>query len=205
MMEVNLRDNHLNTHCSHEMPSGVLGGSWGGGFIELTEDNDITMANLLNWVKNEVKFPHSDTESPFTTTLKLENCWIEISKEAKEFLTKRGFNWVKYKEELGKITQREATQEDLMKAKTFDLMEKQMDKLKDECWAIRGYIENELFKKRNSSSYYSEKMIKFGLDTKDLNKLKELYDLKANQYHIYYCKVYEMRWDKPCDDEYSYP
>jgi hypothetical protein len=47
-------------------------------------------------------------------------------------------------------------------------------------------------------------MEKLGIDYSDLNKLKELYDSKQKIYHIYYCKVNEQRFGKPCDEEYSY-
>jgi hypothetical protein len=188
---------------NHEMPKGKLGSSYGSGG-EVGKTNDEVMKTIMDYWKGWAEKPYYEFESPFTTTLKLENCKIDISKEATTFLTKQGFDFKKLEEEKAKITQRIATTEDIAKGKTFDLMEKSMNKLREECWAIKGYFEHFMGKYRTDSlKHYEEQMKKYGFDTTDLNKLKELYDSKAKIYKIYYQKVYMMRWGKPCEEEYS--
>jgi hypothetical protein len=212
-----LAEPKLSLGSTHEMPKGKLGSSWGGSY-EISNNNDELMAKFLEFFKTNAELPYADIDSPFTTTLKIENCWVEFSKSAKEFMIKNGFDFNKYEEEVKKITQRKATQEDISKGKTFEIMEKSMNKLRDECWAIKGYFESFLNRhldtnivggrynqhKGKGKPYHIERMEKLGIDYSDLNKLKELYDSKQKIYHIYYCKVNEQRFGKPCDEEYSY-
>ncbi|HEY0089694.1 MAG TPA: hypothetical protein VGB37_12680 [Candidatus Lokiarchaeia archaeon] len=141
----------------------------------------------------------------FLTDIKKENTMVSFSIKAKEFCERKGFSIEEFYKEFNNFEQKPATKEDLTKARTFEIMEKQVDKLKDECYAIRNYFENFLNKRKEKNPYYLEQMKKYNIDYSDLNKLKELYDNKVKIYHIYYCKVYEMRWNTPCDEDYSYP
>lgn len=201
-----LEEPKLSLGSTHQKPKGQSGSSWGGSY-DISNNNEELMAKFLEFFKANAEKPwHSEIDGLFTTTLKIENCWVEFSKEAKEFMIKNGFDFVKYEEEVKKITQKIATQEDISKGKTFELMEKTMSKLRDECYAIRSYFENFLNKRkqREKNPYHFEQMKKYNIDFSDLNKLKELYESKEKTYHIYYCKTYEQRWGKPCDEEYSY-
>jgi hypothetical protein len=196
----------LQENYAHEMPKGVLGSSWGSG-NELKGTNEELLKHFLDFFEENAKKPYADIkDNPFTQTLRVTNCAINFSVEAKNLLTKREFNFKKLEEETNKIkaTQLEASPEILMKAKTFDLMEIAMSKLSNECSAIKGYFEFFLNRRNTSKDYHLSKIKELGIDTSDLNKLKELYESKAKIYKIYYNKVHMDRWGKPADMEYCY-
>lgn len=204
-----LTEQELTCSSTHKKPKGQMGSSWGCGGT-LPKENEALLTYFLDFFKEIAKTPYADFDSPFTTTLRVKNCWIDMSKEAINYLTKRGFDFQKLDIEERKIkeSQVEATPEIITKAKTFELMEKAMSKLRDECWAIKSYFENFLNrrKKLEKNPYHIQQLMKFGLleATKDLNKLIEIYEQKANVYHTYYMKVNEQRWGKKPDEEYSY-
>ena len=209
------RNEYLSMSSTHEMPKGELGSSYGSWSWTYDKEEDKTIEKLfeelLDFYKDKAEKPYHKTESGIaTTTLSIKNCILSFSKKAKEYLTKLEFDFKKFETEVKKIKQLEATKKDLMKSKTFEVMEKQMDTLRDTCWAIKGYFDECSFllgrrNHRTEKDYYSKKLEKFKIDTTDLNALKELYNKKAKHYYIFYKKVYFQRWGKQTDDEYCYP
>jgi hypothetical protein len=206
-LSIGFDERGLYQNSSLTKPRNQLG-SWSSGGGEVGKTNEEIMEKLLDFYRNNLKKPLSKEETPFTTTLDIKNCEVRISDEARAFLVLKGFDFKKFEEEEMKLKNSQvlATNEDLMKAKTFELMEKSMTKLRDECSAIRGYFECFLnrHKTNEKNPYFLKKINELGIVTTDLNKLKELYDSKANIYQIYYKKVYQMRWNTKCNDEYSY-
>jgi len=198
----------VSISSSSHMPVGKLGSSycsWGWN-TEKGKAEDL-MEEILDFVR--LMPYHPEIASIWTTTLKKENVVISFSKKAVEYLTGIGFDFKKYETELKKIKQTNATKEDIQKAKTFKLMEKQIEILRDECWAIRGYFEKlqylTLGFRRDKDNYYIKKCKEYNIDTSDLNKLKELYNKKAKTYNLLYKKVHEMRFGEPCKEENAYP
>jgi len=55
----------------------------------------------------------------------------------------------------------------------------------------------------SSRKYYLDKIKTMGFDTSDLNKLKELFNVKAQEYKKNYKKVYMLRWGKEGEEQYS--
>lgn len=171
-----------------------IGNCWGSG--HLTEKD--AMDKLLGFYKQILSKPYSEVDTPFTTNQKIENCKVTFTKEAKDWLISKGFDFSKFEEEEKKLrgSQQITTPELLAKAKTFELMEKSMDKLRKECWAIRAYFESfldakDLCGKRKSAI---AKLIDLQIDYLDLNKLRDVYESKAKIFKLYYQKVHFMRW-----------
>lgn len=196
-----------------------LGSSSGcGGWVTFKEEEDgEELKDELLWVRKAVcDKPYTSEccvndgggENDFLTDIKIENTIVSFSKQAIEFLERKGFSVEGFYKEFNSLKQRKATKEDIKKSTTFELMEKQTTKLRDECWAIKGYFEDCSFlpkPKRMSKDYYSSRLKEFKIDTTDLNKLKDLYILKVKQYQIFSSKVYFQRWGKAPEEEYSYP
>ncbi len=202
------KNESIDITSTHEKPKGEMGSSYGSwGWENLKNDKPTTekfMEELLDDVRSKVKLPYHPTiDGIFSTTLKRENILISFSKKAREYLEKKGFDFKKFEDELKKIKQTQATKEDVKKSTTFDLMEKQVDKLKNECWAIKGYFEECYFlpqAHRRFSNYHKDKLKELNIDTTDLNKLRDLYIKKANTYKIFYAKVYMQRHNEMPND-----
>ena len=206
------KNEYLSMTSTHKMPNGKLGSSWGSWTwtFEKEETIDKLFVELVDFMKNCVKKPfHPTLKGIATTTLNQENVVISFSKNAKKYMTGLGFDFKKYEIELKKIKQAKATEEDIKKSQRFEIMEKQADRIKDECWAIAGYFSNHNFlptrNYRNDVDYYDKKVKALGLDTNDLNKLRDLYIKKVRVYRVLYKKIYFERWGKNTNDEYSYP
>lgn len=206
------KNERLSISSTHQKPKGQMGNSWGSwgwenGGEETTEK---FMEGLLDFVRNNSNKPYHPTiDGIFTTSLKRENILISFCKRAREYLEKAGFDFKKFEKELKEITQETATKDDIRKSTTFDLMEKQVDKLKDDCWAIKGFFDEHSFLLKTSTNYrkdyYTKKLEELKIETNDLNKLRDLYNKKARSYQIFYTKVYEqMHGEKP-EEEYTYP
>jgi len=207
LMGTPLQKQELTSNVEHKMPKNQIGSSYSSGG-DIGNTNEEIMAHFIDFYKNILQEPYYPEKNHFTTTLKIENVNIIFSESAKVFLTKQGFDFNKLDEEIKKLkaTQRNATQEEIAKGKTFEIMEKTMSKIRDECYAIRGYF-GSLFDKHNKSynsrEHYEKKMKELGLDTADLNKLKEIYESKAKIYKVYYLRVYEMRHGQKGDEQYA--
>ena len=207
------KNERISVSSTHQKPKGELGSSWGSwGWNNLNDETPTTekfMEELLDFVKiNSSKPFHPTIDGIFTTTLKRENILISFSKRAREYLGREGFDFKKFEKEFKEIKQETATKDDIRKSTTFTLMEKQVDKLKDECWAIKGYFEECYFlpqAHRRFSEHYRTKLKELNIDATDLNKLRDLYLRKTRSYQIFYTKVYEQRHGEKPEEEYTYP
>ena len=211
---------YLDISDAVERRRGELGSSSGcGNWIEFETEKDIEefKQELLQIRKRVCDKPYTKEkcidegggDNLFLTDIKIENTLVSFSEKAREFLERNGFSVDEFYKEFNALKQKTATKEELKKSKTFYIMEKQVDKLKDTCWAIKGYFDECCFLptgyNRNKKHYYSDKLKEFKIDTSDLNKLRDLYIKKANTYKILYNKVHLQRFGEKPSEEYSYP
>ena len=194
-------------------------GSWSGCgdwvTLETKEDIDKLFSQLLDLKKRYCRKPYTSEscvnkgggEDLFLTDVNIKNTLVVFEEKSKDFLEKIGFPIEEFFKEFNELEQKQATKEDIRKSKTFELMEKQVDKLQNECWTIKGYFEECEFlikRKGNYKRYYTKKIEELGIET-DLNKLRELYNKKAKQYQVFYSKIYFQRFGKMSEEEYTYP
>ena len=187
--------------------------SWGSDYWDIEDENnslDKLKEKIVSFVKNNALKPyHPELEGIATQKLKRENVVISFSKKARKYLTSIGFDFNELEKELKKIKQRKATKEDINKSKQFKVMEETLNKLQNDCYAIRGYFDtpqNYLFiPSYVKKDYYTDKLKDLEIDTSDLNKLRELYNKKAGLYKKIYMKVYKIRWGEETDEKNAYP
>jgi hypothetical protein len=187
---------------------GSMSGCGGWVTFKTEEDKEKFKEQLINIRKSVCEKPYAKRNNDlFLTDIKIENTNVSFSKKAKEYLERNGFSVEEFYKEFNSLKQFPATKEDIAKSRTFELMDKQADKLKNECWAIKGYFENVDFlpKARNKSDYHKNRLIELNIDFSDLNKLRDLYIQKAKMYQIFYKKIYFQRWGKQTEEEYSLP